>query len=97
METGLVAMVDNVLTTDMGQVSVLDLSALSAALEKADCVIVWFLLAHLYILVGRAKSHSVHPSLFGEAPGSNVAYGWFALRMWLVLMLFWLPLLVKMC
>lgn len=59
--------------------------------------VVWFLLAHLYILVGRVKSHSVHPSLFGEAPGSGVAYGWSALRTWLVLGLFWPPLLVKAC
>lgn len=59
--------------------------------------VVWFLFAHLYILLGRAKSHSVHPSLFGEAPESNVAYDWFALRTWLVLGLFWPPLLVKVC
>lgn len=39
METGLVAMVDNILTTDMGQVSIRDLSGLSAALDKAGQVV----------------------------------------------------------
>lgn len=39
METGLVAMVDNVLTTDMGQVPILELSGLSAALDQADHVV----------------------------------------------------------
>lgn len=38
METGPVTMVDDVLTTDMGQVSVLDLSGLSAAPDKAGHV-----------------------------------------------------------
>lgn len=40
METGLVAMVDNVLTTDVGQASVLDVSGLSAALEKGRVVFI---------------------------------------------------------
>lgn len=39
METGLVAMVDNVLTTDTGQVFLLDLSSLSAALDKVGGVV----------------------------------------------------------
>lgn len=82
METGLVAMVDNVSTTDMGQVSILDLSACQQLLIK---LVMWFLLAHLYSLVGTAKSHSARPSLFGEAPASSVACGRSALRTWLVL------------
>lgn len=39
METGLVAMVDNVLMIDRGQVPMLDLSDLSAALDQADHVV----------------------------------------------------------
>lgn len=69
METGLVAMVDNVLTTDMGQVSILDLSSLSAVPDK---LVMWLLLAHLYVLVGTAESYSACPSLFGGAPGRSM-------------------------
>lgn len=39
MEAGLVAMVGNALTTDTGQVSVWDLSGLSAALDEAGHVV----------------------------------------------------------
>ena len=61
VETGLVAMVDNVLTTDMGQVSVLDLRACQQLLTK---LVMWLLLAHLCILMGTAKSHSTYPRFF---------------------------------
>ena len=94
VETGPVAMVDNVLTTDMGQVSILDLWACQQLLIK---LVMWFLLAHLYILIGTAKSHSAHPPLFGEVPGSSVACGWSALRTMLVLTSLWSTLLVKVC
>ena len=82
METGLVAMVDNVLTTDRGQVSILDLSGLSAALEKAGHVV---FTGSPVLLGGTAKSQSARPSLLGEAPARPVACGWSALRTWLVL------------
>lgn len=72
VETGLVAMVDNVLTTDRGQVSILDLPSLSAALEKAGHVV---FVGSPVLLVGTAKSHSARPSLFGEAPARRVACG----------------------
>lgn len=62
METGLVAMVDDVLSTDMGQVSVLDLQACQQLLIK---LVMWYLLAHLYILIGTAKS-TQHTLLFLE-------------------------------
>ena len=65
VETGLVAMVDNVLTTDMGQVSVLDLRACQQLLTK---LVMWFLLAHLCILMGTAKSNSAHPPFFLRSP-----------------------------
>lgn len=92
METGLVAMVDNVLTTDEGQVSVLDLQACQQLLTK---LVMWFLLAHLCILIGTAKSHSAQPPLFGEAPGKSVAGGWAALRTMLTLTSLWLFSWVK--
>lgn len=75
-------MVGNVLTTDVGQVSILDLSGLSAGLMK---LLKWFLLAHLYVLEGTAKNHSARPSVFGEAPVSRIARGRSPLRTWLVL------------
>ena len=92
VETGLVAMVDNVLTTDKGQVSVLDLQACQQLLTK---LVMWFLLAHLCILIGTAKSHSAQPLLFGEAPGKSVAGGWAALRTMLTLTSLWLFSWVK--
>ena len=92
METGLAAMVDNVLTTGMGQVSVLDLQACQQLLTK---LVMWFLLAHLCILMGTAKSHSAHPPFFLEAPGRSVACGWAALRTMLTLTSLWLFSWVK--
>ena len=92
VETGLAAMVDNVLTTGMGQVSVLDLRACQQLLTK---LVMWFLLAHLCILMGTAKSHSAHPPFFLEAPGRSVACGWAALRTMLTLTSLWLFSWVK--